>query len=75
MKKDRPDAELIQAPNAEGACGCNQCPYMKLNNLEKIRDALKTLEPKIEIEAGLMQRAHRSLDNMMKISKGESISL
>lgn len=75
MKKSRPDAELIQAPNAEGSCGCNQCPYMKLNTLEKIRDALKDLSPKIEIEDKLRQRAHSSLDRMMKISAGESISL
>ena len=75
MKKERPDAELIQAPNAEGNCGCNQCPYMKLNTLEKIRDALKTLEPKIEIEESLMTKAHTSLNRMMKISAGESVTL
>lgn len=75
MKKERPDAELIQAPNAEGNCGCNQCPYMKLNTLEKIRDALKTLEPKIEIEESLMTKAHTSLNRMMKISAGESVEL
>ena len=74
IRKMRPDAELIQAPNAEGSCGCSQCPYMKLNTLEKIRDALLNLEPKIELDEDLRQRAHGSLDRMMKISRGESIS-
>jgi quinolinate synthase len=74
MKKARPDAELIQAPNADGDCGCSRCPYMKLNTLEKIRDALKNLEPKIEIDEDLRQRAHGSLDKMMKISAGESVT-
>ena len=74
IRKMRPDAELIQAPNAEGTCGCSQCPYMKLNTLEKIRDALKNLEPKIELNEDLRLRAHGSLDRMMKISRGESVS-
>ena len=42
MQKARPDATLIQAP-AEGSCACNNCPYMKLNTLEKIEKALESL--------------------------------
>ncbi|MFK8137928.1 MAG: quinolinate synthase NadA [Bdellovibrionales bacterium] len=75
MKKDRPDAELIQAPNADGNCGCNQCPYMKLNTLEKIEQALIHLSPTVKIDEAIMDRARLPLDRMMKLSRGETIEL
>ncbi|MES2963063.1 MAG: quinolinate synthase NadA [Bdellovibrionota bacterium] len=73
MKKQRPDAVLIQAP-AEGSCACNQCPYMKLNSLEKIKAALETLEPKVTIEPALAAKARISLDRMMAITEGRPVT-
>lgn len=74
MKKARADAELIQAPfDGDETCACNQCPYMKLNTLEKIHLALKTLKPEITLETKLMERAKVSLDRMMKITRGEQV--
>jgi quinolinate synthase len=70
MKRLRPDAELIQAP-AQGSCACNECPYMKLNTLEKIAHCLETLEPQIRLESGLIDAARGSLQQMMRISRGE----
>lgn len=72
MKKIRPDAELLQAPTAE-TCGCNNCPYMKLNTLEKIRDALLKLQPEIHLKTELMERAARPLQRMMDISSGKAV--
>lgn len=69
MKKTRPDAVLIQAPVADKNCACNRCPYMKLNNLEKIRDALLNLEPQVHLNEDLRLRAKTSLDRMMAVSK------
>ena len=43
MRKAAPDKTLLDAPyeDAKGACAsCNECPHMKRNTLEKIRDAL-----------------------------------
>ena len=54
MQKARPDAVLIQAP-AEGSCACNECPYMKMNTLEKIKRALETLEPQVRLDARLIR--------------------
>jgi len=73
MQKVRPDAKLIQAP-AEGSCACNECPYMKMNTLEKIRNALRDLKPAIHLEHNLQNAAHVSLDRMMKITSGEKVS-
>jgi quinolinate synthase len=73
MKKERPDAVLIQAP-AEGSCACNQCPFMKMNTLEKIRHALETLSPAVSIEPALSEKARVSLDRMMAITEGRSVT-
>lgn len=73
MKKARPDAEFIPAP-PEGSCACNECPYMKLNTLEKIERSLQTLSPEIKIPAEFAQKALVPLDRMMKITRGESVS-
>lgn len=72
MKKRRPKARLIQAP-AEGSCACNQCPYMKLNSLEKIARALESLSPRVEVASEVAERAQLPLERMLKITKGGSV--
>lgn len=72
MKKIRPGVELIQAP-AEGSCACNECPYMKMNNLEKIRNALRDLKPQVHVEEDTRKKAQLSLDRMMDLTAGRSI--
>lgn len=73
MRKARPDAELIQAP-AEGSCGCNDCPFMKLNTLENLLAALKNETPEIQLSSSLMKKAAISLERMMAISAGASVT-
>ncbi len=72
MQRARPDAELIQAP-AEGSCACNECPYMKLNTLEKIRDALKSLSPEVTVREDVQTLAKVSLERMMAITEGRAV--
>ena len=72
MKKLRPDAELIQAP-FQSSCACNDCPYMKLNSLEKIESALQTLTPEVQLPTQLMEKAKVSLDRMMALTQGQSV--
>lgn len=72
MKKARPDAVLIQAP-AQGSCACNECPYMKLNTLEKIEKTLQTLSPAIEVEPHIVEKARVGLRRMLEITKGERV--
>lgn len=72
MKKLRPDAELIQAP-AEGSCACNECPYMKLNTLEKIKSALLSLKPQVSLDENLRRRAQIPLDRMMTLTQGGKV--
>jgi quinolinate synthase len=48
-------------------CNCSECPYMKLNTLEKLRDCLQTLEPRIELPAEVMERALVPLERMLAV--------
>lgn len=73
MKKLRPEAELIQAP-AEGSCACNECPYMKLNTLEKIYSTLEAGVDNVPVDEKLLDLAYVSLDRMMKITNGQTVS-
>lgn len=73
MKKLRPDAEIIQAPT-ETSCACNNCPYMKLNTLEKIKQALETLQPEIKLPDDLRLKAQTSLDRMMAVTSDKPVT-
>ena len=73
MRKQRPAATLIQAP-AQGNCACNECPFMKMNTLAGIRNALKSMDPEIRVSADLVERARVPLERMMKVGRGEEIT-
>lgn len=68
MEKDLPHKTFIGAPGADGNCSCNICPYMALNDLEKLYICLRDLEPRIEIEEGLRLKAKKSLDKMLEMA-------
>jgi quinolinate synthase len=68
MEKALPEKQFIGAPGADGNCNCNICPYMALNNLEKLYLALRDLTPRIEIEEGLRLQAKKSLDRMLEMA-------
>ena len=48
MKQAAPDKTLIPAP-PEANCACNECPFMRLNTLEKVYSCLRDLTPRIEM--------------------------
>src|SRR6201991_2403696 len=70
MEKALPEKQFIGAPGADGNCNCNICPYMALNNMEKLYLALRDLTPRIEIEEGLRLQAKKSLDAMLEMASG-----
>jgi quinolinate synthase len=67
MRKASPAKEFIPAP-PEGACSCNECPYMRLSTLEKVHAALRDLEPRIELDEELRLRAKRPIERMLELS-------
>ena len=48
-------------------CNCSECPYMKLNTLEKLRDCLANLEPRVELPADIMRRALPPIERMLAL--------
>jgi quinolinate synthase len=48
-------------------CNCSECPYMRLNTLEKLRDSLDALEPRIELPAEVMRRALVPIERMLAL--------
>jgi quinolinate synthase len=41
---------------------------MKLNTLEKVRDCMKNLAPRIELDEETLRRARRPIERMLEIS-------
>ncbi|MCF6195672.1 MAG: quinolinate synthase NadA [Emcibacter sp.] len=68
MQKSSPDKKFIGAPGMDGECNCNQCPFMALNTLEKLRDCLRDLSPVIEISEQDRLAAKAPLDRMLEMS-------
>jgi quinolinate synthase len=68
MKKYSPYKSFFTVPNLEG-CNCNNCPYMKLNTIDKIIKCLENLEPQINIDEHLRIKALKPLEKMLEISK------
>ncbi len=48
-------------------CNCSECPYMRMNTLEKVLACLDTLQPRIELPADIMERALLPLDRMLAV--------
>ena len=67
MKKESPDKEFIPLPSNDG-CACNECPYMRLNTLEKMYTALNTLQPEIVMSEELRIKALKPLERMLELS-------
>ncbi len=68
MRAAVPHKELIPAPvNADNACACSECPYMKLNTLEKVRDALRDGCPEVVLPENVRIGAERALRRMLAL--------
>jgi quinolinate synthase len=48
-------------------CNCSECPYMKKNTLEKLRDCLRDLEPRVEIAPEILKRAALPIERMLAV--------
>jgi quinolinate synthase len=67
MELKAPGKTFIAAP-PEGNCACNECPFMRLNTLEKLYLSLRDLTPRLEMPEGLRLRAKLPIDRMLALS-------
>jgi quinolinate synthase len=74
MRKDCPGKEFICTPTFDvmrlptDNCRCSECKYMKMNTLEKVRDCMKRLAPRIELPPEILSRARLPIERMLQIS-------
>lgn len=68
MRQECPGKTFIPAPPMAGGCACNDCNFMKLNTLERLRDALRDMSPAVELDLELAARARRPIDKMLDLS-------
>ncbi len=68
MRKGAPEKTFIAVPPEDSTCGCNECNFMKLNTLAKLRDCLINESPEITIDEGLRLKALRPINRMLELS-------
>ncbi len=68
MQKASPGKEFIVVPSDE-TCSCNDCPYMKLNTLEKLYLCLKNEKPEITLPDDVIEKARQPIVRMLELSK------
>ncbi|MCU0784594.1 MAG: quinolinate synthase NadA [Verrucomicrobia bacterium] len=74
MQKECPGKEFLCAPTFDvmklptDNCRCSECKYMKMNTLEKVRDCMKHLAPRIELPEEILKRARLPIERMLEIS-------
>lgn len=63
----------VEAPEKAFIGGCRLCPYMKLNSLEKVRDALKAPRPEqiVTLDEEVRRRAARCIERMFELAPGD----
>ena len=74
MQKECPGKEFLCAPTFDvmraptDHCRCSECKYMKLNTLEKVRDCMQKLAPRVELPEQILRRARLPIERMLEIS-------
>ncbi len=68
MQKAEPEKNFIAAPPEEESCSCNECPYMKLNTMEKLYICMENKFPEIVLDPIIAQRALIPINRMLEMS-------
>ena len=66
MRNDNPHKQFIPAP-PESGCACNECPYMKLNTIDKIITCMENMSPKVELSDDIIKRSLIPLERMLAL--------
>lgn len=69
MRKQNPEKHYLVAPAKDSSCGCNDCNFMKLITLKKIYLSLKYETPEVELDQETIEKAKKSINRMLDMSK------
>ncbi|MBE9128564.1 MULTISPECIES: quinolinate synthase NadA [unclassified Coleofasciculus] len=67
MQKQTPEKLFIPAPGLNN-CNCNECPFMRLNTLEKLYLAMKDRQPEITMPEHIRVAALQPIQRMLEMS-------
>jgi len=67
LRREVPGKTFVAGPTDR--CSCNECRFMKMNTLEKVRDALRDMQPSIELPADIIARAAPPIRRMLDWSR------
>lgn len=68
MRKRSPEKEFMIVPTDE-TCSCNDCPYMKLNTMQKLYLCLKNERPEVKLSNEVIMKAKEPIVRMLDISR------
>jgi quinolinate synthase len=65
LEKRAPRKRFYFVPNEN--CNCSECPFMRRNTLEKLRDCLADLQPRVELSPDMIERAAVPIGRMLAV--------
>jgi quinolinate synthase len=68
MSKEVPRKTLMPAPAFDdNVCACSECPYMKMNTVEKLHHCLQNEKPEITVDETVRIKAKIAIDRMLQL--------
>lgn len=67
LQREIPDKTFIAGPT--DTCACNECRFMKMNTIEKLRDCLRDMGPQIEMPEAVREKAYAPIKRMLEWSQ------
>jgi quinolinate synthase len=67
LRREVPHKTFIAGPT--DTCACNDCRFMKINTIEKVRDALKFMRPELDVPEPIRSAALVPIQRMLDWSR------
>jgi len=67
LQREVPEKTFIAGPT--DSCACNECRFMKMNTIEKLRDCLRDMSPRIELPEDVRRQAYAPIKRMLDWSR------
>jgi quinolinate synthase len=68
IRQKAPEKLLIAAPGSDESCSCSQCPFMRLNTLEKLYLCMRDLGPEVTVAPKIAEAARKPIERMLELS-------
>lgn len=68
MRRECPEKTFLPAPAEDSECQCNECDFMKMITLRKVRDCLRDGYSEIKVDPEIAAKAVRPIERMLELS-------